>query len=327
MRDSLLPKGARVAQALAVCSLAAAAAACGPTVMDPPHCTFEEADYAEGEEFGPADGCVRWVCEDGESVALFDDRTSVEGDLDLPSQEDVNAQQCLSHVGGSLTISGTAADLTPLSSLAHVGGQLDIVASDAQTLHGLEALAEVAGHLTIAGNQQLTALAFQPRMSVFGDVTIQDNDALVTLAGAEFIGECTTCATDSGAVGGLAAPAQGSAEGSAANVPRDAVGPSEGEDAEPQGGTFYGKIIIADNDALANVSALGNLRYAWDDVRFRNNASLRNLYALSLEVVQGDLEIRDHASMSSFDAETVALEITVWGVRTICGNADGVACP
>jgi hypothetical protein len=323
------------------CSLAAASA-CGPVLEEsdtgtdtdsgsdsgsgsttdpvPLSCVYAEEVYDEGEEFTTPDGCVSYRCEGGGLTVLADDRVTVPGDLDLPSQADVDQQTCLSVVEGSLTISGDAADLTPLTQLTRIGGALDITASDAVTLHGLETLGEIGGSITIADNAALTTLSFQVYMSVFGDVTIQNNDALVSLAGAEFIGQCTTCAPRSGGYGGNGDA--DAAEGGGAEPAGD-----EGGLDEPAGGTFYGAILIADNDVLADVFALSNLYYAWSDVRFRNNLALTSLAGLQLAEVQGDLEITNHVAMSTVDAETFAAGIDVWGLTTLCGNLDGVACP
>ncbi|MCA9708002.1 MAG: hypothetical protein KDK70_19270, partial [Myxococcales bacterium] len=63
------------------------------------------------------------------------------------------------------------------------------------------------------------------------------------------------------------------------------------------------------------------------DVRFRNNAALTSLATIPLTEIQGSLEVSDHASMSTTDAEAFAVGISVWGTTTICGNAGGEACP
>jgi hypothetical protein len=329
------------------CALAAVPA-CGPVVQDldsssggtgseesgsgsvegstttpvPQSCVFGGEVYDEGDELETPDGCVSYRCEDGGLTVLTDERVTVAGDLALATQAAVDQQVCLSVVEGNLTISGSAADLSQLAQLTRVGGTLAITGSEAVTLHGLEALGEIGSSIVIADNAALTTLVFQPYMSVFGDVTIQNNDALASLAGAEFIGQCSTCASVSergpGDVGG----------------PRDADAAEEGGapagdegGAEPQGGTFYGAILIADNDVLSDVLALGNLWYAWSHVRFRNNAALTSLTALPLTEVQGDLEITNHASMSSTEADAFAANIAVWGVTTLCGNQGGLACP
>lgn len=295
-------------------------------------CAYGNEVYDDGEEFETPDGCIRYRCEQGSLSVLADNLVTVAGDLDLPSQEAVDEQQCLSVVEGSLTISGTAADLTTLTQLTRVGIDLEVVASDAVTLTGLERLAEVGGSITIADNQSLTALSFQVYMSVFGDVTIQNNDALASLAGAEFIGQCNWCsllpggraagegeepAGDQGPVGDGEEPG-GGAEGGA---------PAEDGADEPGGGTFYGNILIADNDVLTDISALANLWYAWADLRFRNNASLTSMAPMQLSEVQGNLEISDHPAMDTTAVEEFVSFIDVWGETTICGNLGGMACP
>jgi hypothetical protein len=290
-----------------LCSFSALLACNAGDGTDPLPCSDDlGATVEDGEELESLDGCVTYVCDDG-TLALADDRrVTVAGDLELPSQQAVDEQSCLGVVEGSLRITGTAADLTPLATLYHIGGGLEIVGTPAVTLSGLEGVAEVTGSIVIADNAGLTTLSFQSYMSAFGDVTIQNNDALASLTGAEFIGQCAACVGVSGHPSEL--------------VERVA-------DEAPAGGTFYGNIVVADNDVLANVLALGNLYWAWGDFRFRNNAMLTSLIGLQLMEVRGDLEISDHAAMSTADAEAFAAGIAVVGATTICGNLDGTVCP
>jgi hypothetical protein len=340
--DPVLPRIFPLGWALA--GALAAASACGPTdggeVLDsggsttdvqPVGCVTAEHVYEHEEEFTTADGCVTYQCNDGALSALIDNRVTIAGDLDLPDQEAVDAQVCLGTVEGAVTISGPVTDLTPLSQLARIGGNLDITATDAASLVGLGGLAEVGGSLVIADNANLSTLSFQVYMSVFGDVTIQNNDALQSLAGAEFIGQCAACATAlppaGGIVGDSAGAGAGDEGGADGSAGQDAAPAGDEGGAEPQGGTFYGGILIADNDALTDIFAMSNLWYAWSDVRFRNNAALTSLADLRLTEVQADLEITDHAALPSADATAFASAIDVWGTTTVCGNLGGTACP
>lgn len=277
-------------------------------------CYYAGVMYESGEEFATADGCVTYRCDEAVLVAIVDGRVTVPGDLDLPAQEDVDAQACLGVVEGSLTISGTAADLTPLAQLYRVGGTLDISASDTVTLDGLQTLGEVGAGIVIADNANLTAMAFLPYMSVFGDVEIRNNDALPSLAGAEFIGQCGNCSAISSPFG------DGQATGDADQAPF-------GDEGGLPGGTFYGNILIADNDVLANIAAMSNLVFAWEDVRLRNNAALADLSVLALGEVRGDLEISNHAALDAAAADSFASVVDVWGLRVVCGNLGGTACP
>ncbi len=303
------------------------------TTPEPLQCGYGNEILDEGDEVESVDGCVTYMCTSGALVVSDDRRATVAGDLELATQEAVDEQSCLGVVEGNLVISGTAADLTPLASLYRVGAELQITASAAVTLTGLEGVGEVGGNITIADNASLTTLAFQPFMTALGDITIQNNDALASLTGAEFIGQCGACIV-AGAPGDLVDDANGVAGGSAGGTTgADSGGEDSGAGApggdgfdEPSGGTFYGTILIADNDVLADVYAISNLYFAWSDVRFRNNAVLGSLVGLQLVEVRGDLEISDHPTMSTLDAESFAAGISVLGTTTICGNADGVAC-
>ncbi|MEM9461297.1 MAG: hypothetical protein AAGF11_44445 [Myxococcota bacterium] len=302
----------------------------GSTTDPPPtDCFYEEELYDNGVEFETPDGCLRFRCEQGSLDILTDNRVTVAGDLDLPSQEAVDEQVCLSVVEGSLTISGTAADLTTLGQLSRVGGNLDITAADATSLTGLERLAEVGGYVTIADNANLTTLAFQAYMSVFGDVTIQNNDALVSLAGAEFIGQCGWCSIVPGNEPSADGKDEPGREPSGAGPGGNAEGGAPAEDGadEPGGGTFYGNILIADNDVLTDITAMSNLWYAWADLRFRNNAALTSLTTMQVNEVQGSLEVSNHPTMDTNEVEEFVSFVDVWGETMICGNQGGNACP
>jgi hypothetical protein len=290
-------------------------------------CYLGEDVLEIGEELETPDGCLTYRCDDGGVLSIIDDgRVNIPGDLTLATQEDVDAQVCLGVVEGALTISGTAADLTPLAQLTRVGGKLEIRGSAAVTLTGLETLGEVGDAIVIADNQSLTAMSFLPYMSVFGDVTIQNNDALGSLAGAAFLGQCGNCAVRL-QLGEGEATTGGSDQDPGGDGGESAEGGLDGGDTGPTGGTFYGNILIADNDVLTDISAMGALVFAWADVRFRNNAALTSLAALQLSEVRGSLEISDHSALDSAEAEAFADVIDVWGTTTVCGNAGGTACP
>lgn len=303
-----------------VCSLSLlATVACtdrGPAIEpDPLPCGYDGQTLEDGAEVESTDGCMTLVCEDGVLSTAEDRRATLAGDLELATQEAVDAQSCLGVVEGTVRISGTAADLTPLASLYRVGAGLEITGTPAVTLTGLGGLQEVGGAIVIADNAGLTTLAFQPMMSAFGDVTIQNNDALASLAGAEFIGNCASCMVISRRPGELVDL-------------RDAeLEPIGDGGLEPSGGTFFGNILIADNDVLTDVLAMSNLYFAWSDVRFRSNAALTTLTGLQLMEVRGSLEISGHASMTQADADAFALGMSVLGTTTICGNLGGEACP
>lgn len=299
------------------------------TTPVPLQCGYGGEILDEGEEAESPDGCVTYVCNSGAMVPSDDRRVTVAGDLELSTQEDVDAQSCLGVVEGTLLISGTAAELGPLSTLYRVGAELQITASEAVALTGLEGLTEVGGSITIADNASLTTLAFQPFMSAFGDVTIQNNDALTSLFGAEFIGQCGSCIGASGGPSDLTdhSDAIGATDGDGTGQADSAGSPGGDGFDEPQGGTFYGAILIADNDVLTDVQAISNLYFAWDDVTFTNNAVLDTLVGLQLLEVRGNLEISDHPAMATMDVEAFVAPISVLGTTTICGNLDGVACP
>lgn len=303
---------------IAAATLLLALGACGPTVSDEgggssggadEQCVWGTSVYDDGEEFETPDGCVKYRCDSGSLVALVDSRIHVAGDLELPTQADVDAQACLGSVGGQLRISGSAADLTPLSSLANVGGTLVIDSAAVVTLDGLQTLAQIDGALQLTANPALTTLAFHPALSVFGDLIIEDNDALASLAGAEFLSGCNGCAI-----------AEDVADAS------DGGGALSAGDQAPMGGVFYGNISIADNDVLVDLTAMANLVSAWADLRLSNNAQLASLSALLLGNVGGDLEIADNAALPDAEVQGLVARVAVAGTTTVCGNQGEPAC-
>jgi hypothetical protein len=309
--------------------LALAATACGPTPGEgestaegsstgdlPQQCYFEDQVYDDGDVFETEDGCVSYRCEAGALVATEDARIDVPGSLELDTQEAVDAQQCLASVAGNLRITGTALDLTPLSQLHRVGGALEIDGAAVVTLDGLQRLDEVDLGLVVARNPQLTALSFHRLLAVFGDVAIEDNDALVSLAGAEFIAGCGACAVAS-------AREPSAAEGPGGD---DGSGFTGGDEPSP-GGTFYGNILIADNDALVDLTALNTLYSAWADFRLRNNGALASLAGLGLTTVRGDLEIALHPALDAAAVQSFVSGISVAGLVSVCGNQGGDPCP
>ncbi|MCX4242491.1 hypothetical protein [Paraliomyxa miuraensis] len=285
----------------------------GPPV--PLQCGYGGEILEDGDQVDSPDGCVSYLCQGGGLSIVEDRRVTIDGDLPLASQEAVDEQSCLGVVQGTVTISGTAADLTPLAPLYRIDGELQVIGSAATSLTGLEGLTEVGSHITIADNASLTALSLSYYLSAFGDVTIQNNDALTSLAGAEFIGQCGNCIAVSHRPGALADRLDAQAEPA-----------GDGGADQPPGGNFYGNILIADNDVLADVWAISNLYWAWANVTFRNNAALTTLVGLQLNQVQGNLEISDHAAMPTADAEAFAAGIAVQGTTTICGNQGGTPC-
>ena len=319
---------------LLLASLPLLTTACGPGKssddgsdgpMEPFDCSDVEGELVpHGEEVESADGCTTMVCSDGVLSIAEDRRATIAGDLELSTQAEVDAQVCLGTVEGALRITGAVTDLMPLMPLSRVGQGVEITATELDTMDGLQGLLEVGGAITVADNASLTRLGFGPRMSAFGDVVIQNNDALTTLAGAEFLGQCVACSTVARGPRALVADEEPAAadEGTGGAEPM-----GDGGLDQPAGGTFYGNILIADNDVLTDIWAMSNLYYAWANVAFRNNAALTTLDPLQMMEVRGDLEIVDHATMPTASAQAFADRVVVQGVLTICGNLDGEPCP
>lgn len=288
--------------------IAASLVGCGPTNEEP--CQVGDDQYAAGEVFTSEDGCVHYLCEDGEAIEDATEERIVAGDVVVATQAELDALACTMEIGGSLQITGSVANLGELRYLRQIGGDLVIEGSALATLEGVGALAEIDGSLSILDNQALTLMAFPRAMSVFGDFTLQNNDALQTMEGAGFLGGCSSCA---------APPAEPS------NTWRDAAPAGFGGEEIP-GGTFHGNILIADNAALVNLGGLSDLVYAWADFRLRANSELARLTDLALADVRGSLEISGHPKMAAVDVGFFIEEVTVGGSILTCGNGDEPAC-
>ncbi|MEM6993852.1 MAG: hypothetical protein AAF721_25280 [Myxococcota bacterium] len=299
---------------IVVAPLLAACGSNGGPGPEPASCPYSGEIYEHGEEFDAPDGCLRYRCDGGLPVIVEDDRTTIDGDLNLSNQAAVYAQLCLGTVEGSLSISGDVVDFTPLSSLSRVAGTLDITGVDATTMGGLNNLAEVGQDIVVADNTNLMSLAFPQTMSAFGDVTIRNNDALTSLAGAEFIALCQGCAA--------------AAEQEVRFRDQAPSGQGAGlADPGPSGGQFFGSVVIADNDALIDLTALGNLRSVWTDFRLQNNAALSRLELFNLAEIMGDFEVSGHGALATSDVEAFVVNLNVIGSTIVCGNLDGEACP
>lgn len=284
-------------------------AACGPTSEEP--CQVGDAQYAAGDVWASEDGCVHYLCEDGEAIVdpTEEGARAIAGDVVVTTQAEVDALACTMEIGGSLRITGSAADFGELRYLAQIGGDLVIEASAAADFNGLGALAEIDGDLLLADNQQLLSMSLPRAMSVYGDFTLRNNDALQTMEGAGFLGGCSSCA---------APPEQGVSW-------RDQDPAGFGGEEIP-GGTFHGNILITENDALVNLGGLADLVYAWADFRLRGNAKLARLTDLRLGDVRGALEISNHPQMDPIDVELFTDQVTVGGGVLTCGNGDQPSC-
>ncbi|MEM1041194.1 MAG: T9SS type A sorting domain-containing protein [Bacteroidota bacterium] len=111
------------------------------------------------------------------------------GDITLETQAEVDAFDC-AEVTGNLFIAGfldntSITDLSPLSNLASVGGDINISENDAlASLDGLDGIASVDGNLRISLNDALASLdGLDNITSVGGGLLIDINDALATLDG------------------------------------------------------------------------------------------------------------------------------------------------
>ena len=96
---------------------------------------------------------------------------------------------------GGITILGatsTITDLSGLSVLTSIGGELFILATDVPNLSGLDNVASLGGELNITNNSSLNSVAALSSLtSINGDLTVSNNDALGSLTGLENINAAT----------------------------------------------------------------------------------------------------------------------------------------
>jgi len=112
------------------------------------------------------------------------------GDITLRTQQEVDEFMVLypdcEELPGSLTIRETASDLTPLSQLTYIGGNLTLIDNPSlQTVSGLEGITEIGGTLEILSTGANELLGLSGLNSVGGSISLSDNDNLTGLIGLE----------------------------------------------------------------------------------------------------------------------------------------------
>ncbi len=207
-------------------------------------------------------------------------------DIILTTQAEVNsfgATNPTSVCGNLIIKKGTSDDITdlsPLSTLTSIGGDLSIGFNQALTsLVGLDGLTSVGANIDIELNQALISLSgLDALTSVGGSLNISYNPALSNFTGLDALTF----------VGGYLR---------IAGVPNSALTSLAGLDALTSVGGF---LLITGNTAITNLSGLDALTSVGEDLRIENNSELTSLSGLgALTSVGEDLVIRGNAALTS----------------------------
>ena len=225
------------------------------------------------------------------------------GDITLSSQAEVNAFDCTS-VEGNLTISGDdISDLSPLSVLTNVGGNLYIGNNVVlQNLDGLSALSSVSGYFHIYFNDALTSIeGLSALTSVGGNLDIYENNlltnvnglsALTYVGGKLWLNYCNALAN----IDGLTAIT--SLDGDISIDHNNALMNIDGL----SGLTTVNGILWLNNcNALMNLDGLIDLTFIGGDAKIYNNDVMTNIDGLtSLMTIGGNLQVTNNPSLSEF---------------------------
>jgi len=223
--------------------------------------------------------------------------TEIEGDMSIFGSDITNLSglSILTHLGGNLKIgyvygyaNQNLTSLTGLEGIISIGGDLQILCNDALvSLTGLEGLTSIGGYLGIgnsipeSGNPDLTSLTgLDGLISIGGGLIISGNDALVSLTG----------------LGGLTSIGVGLGIFS-----NDALTSLTGLEAVTSIGEH---LRISGNPALINLSGMENVTSIGGQLEISGNTSLTSLAGLD-NIDEGtidDIYIESNGSLSNCEA-------------------------
>ena len=250
------------------------------------------------------------------------------GDITFTIQADINTFGA-NHYGtitGNLTIGdGDITDLTPLSSLASIGGNLSVSQNSSLTnlvglsgitsvggnlyihqnsllnLNGINNIGSVGGDIDIAGNSILTNLdALSNISSLGGSIYVDNNNLLISLNGLSNI----TSVNGILDVGGNSSLPNLDGLSSITSVGVSLSIYSDTSLTNINGlsniALVGGEIDVIDIPSLTNLDALSNITSATGIV-IENNKSLTNLQAICKISFSGKLDIEYNESLSNLD--------------------------
>ena len=115
-----------------------------------------------------------------------------EGDVILNTQIEVdafvNSFPICDTIFGDLRLNSSVEDISGLSSIIYIQGDLDIYADSLNSLEGLNQLQTIVGRLNIDDAKQLTNISALAQLTEVGSfITIEDNSELLSIEGLEQI--------------------------------------------------------------------------------------------------------------------------------------------
>lgn len=186
------------------------------------------------------------------------------GDVTLTNQNEVNAFGANNYttIRGSIYLSGSITDLTPLNSVVIIGNGFEIKNTQLTNFNGLENLEIIGNEFThsfrVENNQSLTNFFGLKKLKIVnGDFYILNNDALVNLIGLD---DFTTSANFEFRIDGCN------------NI--TSINGLEKMQA------VLGSIMLKDNPLLSDLRAWSNLATVSERIRIINNPSLQKLDGL-----------------------------------------------
>ncbi len=221
-----------------------------------------------------------------------------------------NTQACIDYYGSlgdtivsAIMINGGNLDLTPLSGITAVTGDLMITQTQMTNLHGSENITSVGGIIEIYNNTALTNIdALQNITSLGGDLYVGYNPVLSNLNGLQGITSLNynLAIVSNDVLTNLSGLQNitwvgGGVEISTNNAMTNLTGLT--------GLTSIGSfLVISQNDALTSLIGLEKLTSIGNDLRINNNHILTNLDGLnSLSLITGEVNIQHSKSLKNLD--------------------------
>ncbi len=216
------------------------------------------------------------------------------GGVDLLTQKDVNefGTQGYTHITGSLDMGGEESDitdLTPMSSLYHIGGSLYIERIPASSLQGFEGLVTVANGFTLVQNYNLRNFSGLQNLQSLGYFELFENQTLEDFTGLFNIGD----------LGSYFIISENP-------LLRDFSG--------LENLTTIKSVTVRDNPVLANLLGLDNIRVA-ENITLENNGNLISLAGLeNLTFVETYFELNSNPMLSDIGAlsSLQVIQGTLW---------------
>ena len=253
------------------------------------------------------------------------------GDLVISTQAEADAFS-YSEITGSLTIQGDdITDLTALSSLTSVGGNLYIWFNDELTnLDGFSNLSIVGHNFHISYNPLLANVNGLSNLSTVGDdLVISSNPQLTNVDGFSNLSTVggILYMSDNSTLTGVDGFSNLSAIGNNLwIVNNDELTNVDGLSALT---TIGGVLLFEHNQKLMHLNGLSNLSTVGHAVSITNNSNLTNVDGLSnLSTIGNDLRIGHNSKLTSVNGlsnlSTVGNYLKIWDNEQLC-NVDGLA--